>query len=280
MKAPARKSDVLRIVEGRLGRSVIKRLSALGLERSEIDEVVIPSRKLQHPSSRREKLTSEESDRQLRIIRVPSSAETAYLGRGGAHWHGSASPSLDWRADPFPALNRDTGSRIAAERLIQIEEGIYPDGAVANQPASGPERNRWTESRREAGRSQLSPLSISARIQLPFCLRSRFTPRRTIFRPTSRPARGRARHRNRDCYGPRFTEDWPARSGATRALGMAWLGRNQRVHLKIPIAIVPWSSNFLLNPLRADASAFRIIEVLRYPFKGGSCLRTLAAGCA
>jgi hypothetical protein len=40
---PATEGDILRIVEGRLAPSVIKRLSALGLERSEIDAVVIPS---------------------------------------------------------------------------------------------------------------------------------------------------------------------------------------------------------------------------------------------
>ena len=47
---------------------MIRRLAALGLERSEID-VVIPSRTLQHRRSRREKLTVEESDRVL--LRIP-----------------------------------------------------------------------------------------------------------------------------------------------------------------------------------------------------------------
>src|ERR1700679_3792585 len=85
-----------RAVSGRLSSSA----SALGLERSEIDEVVIPSRKLQHPRSRREKLTSEESDRQLRIIRVPSSAEAAYLGRGGRAlaWLRKSQPRLEGRS--------------------------------------------------------------------------------------------------------------------------------------------------------------------------------------
>lgn len=44
----------------------------LGLGRSEIDAVVIPSRTLQHRRSRREKLTIEKSDRVLRVIRVLS----------------------------------------------------------------------------------------------------------------------------------------------------------------------------------------------------------------
>lgn len=58
LRAPATESDILRLVEGRLASSVIARLSALGLECSEIDETVIPSRTLQHRRSRREKRSS------------------------------------------------------------------------------------------------------------------------------------------------------------------------------------------------------------------------------
>jgi len=51
LQSPATEGEILRIVEGRLAPPVIKRLSALGLERSEIDAVVIPSRTLQHRRS-------------------------------------------------------------------------------------------------------------------------------------------------------------------------------------------------------------------------------------
>jgi hypothetical protein len=54
LQPPATESEILRIVEGRLTPSVIKRLAALGLERGEIDAVVIPARTLQHRRSRRE----------------------------------------------------------------------------------------------------------------------------------------------------------------------------------------------------------------------------------
>ena len=125
LRAPATESDILRLVEGRLGASVIKRLSALGLERSEIDEVVIPSRTLQHRRSRREKLTMEESDRVLRIIRVLSSAEAVYGGRERAlAWLRKPQARLDGRS-PLSLLKTDTGSRIVEETLIQIDEGIY-----------------------------------------------------------------------------------------------------------------------------------------------------------
>jgi putative toxin-antitoxin system antitoxin component (TIGR02293 family) len=124
LRAPATESEILRIVEGRLAPSVIKRLTALGLERAEIDETVIPSRTLQHRRSRREKLTMEESDRVLRVIRVLSSAEAIYGSRERAlEWMRRPHPRLDGRA-PLSLLKTDTGSRIVEELLTQIDEGM------------------------------------------------------------------------------------------------------------------------------------------------------------
>ena len=60
--------------------------------------------------------------------------------------------------------------------------------------------------------------------------------------------------------------DWQSQLDATRDLGSRWLRRNESVLLKVPSAIVPQTSNFLFNPLHSDASAFRIVEVLMYPF--------------
>ena len=121
----ATEDDILRIVEGRLAPSVIKRLAALGLERSEIDAVVIPSRTLQHRRSRREKLTIEESDRVVRLIRALSLAESVYGGRERAlAWLRKSHPRLDGRT-PLSLLKTDTGARIVEELLIQIDEGLF-----------------------------------------------------------------------------------------------------------------------------------------------------------
>ena len=125
LQSPATEGEILRIVEGRLSPSVIKRLSTLGLERSEIDEVVIPSRTLQHRRSRREKLTVEESDRVLRVIRVLSLTESIYGSRERAlNWLRRPHPRLDERM-PLSLLKTDTGSRIVEELLIQIDEGMF-----------------------------------------------------------------------------------------------------------------------------------------------------------
>lgn len=125
MVAPVSEAQILRIVEGRLSPTVIKRLAALGLERAEIDEVVIPSRTLQHRRSRREKLTVEESDRVLRVIRVLSSAEAVYGDRERAlAWMRRANARLEGRS-PLSLLKTDTGSRIVEELLTQIDEGMF-----------------------------------------------------------------------------------------------------------------------------------------------------------
>jgi uncharacterized protein (DUF2384 family) len=81
MQPPATESDLLQIIEGQLAPGIVKRLIALGLQRSEIDQIVIPLQTLQHRRSRREKLTVEESDRVRRLIRILSSAELVYGSR-------------------------------------------------------------------------------------------------------------------------------------------------------------------------------------------------------
>jgi putative toxin-antitoxin system antitoxin component (TIGR02293 family) len=125
LRPPATEGEILRIVEGRLAPSVIQRLTSLGLERTEIDTVVIPSRTLQHRRSRREKLTVEESDRVLRVIRVLSLAESVYESRERAlAWLRKPHALLDGRT-PLSLLKTDTGSRIVEELLIQIDEGIF-----------------------------------------------------------------------------------------------------------------------------------------------------------
>jgi putative toxin-antitoxin system antitoxin component (TIGR02293 family) len=125
LQSPATDGEILRIVEGRFAPSVIKRLNTLGLERSEIDAIVIPSRTLQHRRSRREKLTVEESDRVLRVIRVLSRTESIYGTRERAlDWLRRPHPRIDSRT-PVSLLRTDAGSRIVEELLVQIDEGMF-----------------------------------------------------------------------------------------------------------------------------------------------------------
>jgi putative toxin-antitoxin system antitoxin component (TIGR02293 family) len=122
---PATETDVLRLVEGQLTPKVIQRLIAMGLGRPEIDALIIPLRTLQHRRSRHEKLSVEESDRVIRLIRVVSAAETVYGSRERAlAWLRRPHPRLDGR-NPLSLLRTDTGARIVEEFLIQIDEGMF-----------------------------------------------------------------------------------------------------------------------------------------------------------
>lgn len=125
LQPPSTETEMLRIVEAKLAPSVVKRLLALGLLRSEIDAVVIPLRTLQHRRSRREKLTVEESDRVFRVIRVLALAESVYGTRERAlAWLRNPHARLSGRS-PLSLLHTDTGSRIVEELLVQIDEGMF-----------------------------------------------------------------------------------------------------------------------------------------------------------
>jgi putative toxin-antitoxin system antitoxin component (TIGR02293 family) len=125
LRAPETETDMLRFVEGKLAPTVIKRLISLGLQRSEIDAIIIPLRTLQHRRSRREKLTVEESDRVLRVIRILSLAECVYGSRERAlGWLRNPHARLNGRT-PLSLLNTDIGSRIVEELLVQADEGMF-----------------------------------------------------------------------------------------------------------------------------------------------------------
>ncbi len=125
MPPPATETEVLKLVERQFAPSIIQRLLSLGLQRSEIDAAVIPSRTLQHRKSRREKLTLEESDRVIRLVRLLSSAEIVYGSRERAlAWLRTPNSRLDGRT-PLALIKTDTGSRMVEQLLVQIDEGMF-----------------------------------------------------------------------------------------------------------------------------------------------------------
>lgn len=125
VRPPQTEQELLDIVERQLPASSIKRLLALGITRSEVDALVIPLRTLQHRRSRREKLTVDESDRVLRVMRLLSQAESLYESRERAlAWLRRPNARLGERA-PLELLKTDAGSRIVEELLVQIDEGMF-----------------------------------------------------------------------------------------------------------------------------------------------------------
>jgi len=64
----------------------------------------------------------------------------------------------------------------------------------------------------------------------------------------------------------KLPKGWPKKLPATRALGDQWLDRNSSALLQVPSALVPHTSNFLLNPLHKDAARIMVISVSQQRF--------------
>jgi putative toxin-antitoxin system antitoxin component (TIGR02293 family) len=122
---PTTNAGLLELVQGGLDTSVVELLLQLGLERKEIEALIIPMRTLQHRRTRGARLTVEESDRVLGLLRTLSLTEEVYGGREKAlEWLRWPNPRLNDRV-PLLLLNTSVGVRMVEELLIQIDEGMF-----------------------------------------------------------------------------------------------------------------------------------------------------------
>jgi putative toxin-antitoxin system antitoxin component (TIGR02293 family) len=131
-----RGADVLQMVERRFETSIIDRLLRLGFDKAELSAVVIPARTLQHRRSRKERLTVEESDKVIRLLRVLRLAEEVYGSRERVlEWLRKPNANLDPALRnvlfaqggrvPMTLLNTETGARSVEQLLYQISEGVF-----------------------------------------------------------------------------------------------------------------------------------------------------------
>ncbi len=60
--------------------------------------------------------------------------------------------------------------------------------------------------------------------------------------------------------------DWREHPVTTRREGDRWLAERRTALLRVPSAIIPFTSNVLLNPLHPHAGTVRIAETIRAPF--------------
>ncbi len=105
--------------------SAVESLRDQGLTFTEISEIVISPRTLKHRKSRKEKLSSVETDRALRVARVVNLADKVFGSRMKALlWLRSADDRLDHRT-PMQMLVNESGGRLVESMLWQIDEGIY-----------------------------------------------------------------------------------------------------------------------------------------------------------
>lgn len=64
---------------------------------------------------------------------------------------------------------------------------------------------------------------------------------------------------------PHLPESWLQDEGLTRRLGSQFVAAMTHSVMKVPCAIAPFTSNYLLNPALSEKAGIRIIGVTRHP---------------
>lgn len=124
----ATKSDaaLAEMTEQGLPTEAVAELRSRGLSFAEVGEIVIPPRTLKHRKARGARLTTEESERLLRIARILALADRIF---------GDHDKALRWLRQPDPRWNdrsglamlrTEAGGRVVENTLWQIDEGMFP----------------------------------------------------------------------------------------------------------------------------------------------------------
>ncbi len=117
--------ELATVTEKGLPLTTIDRLKRHGLTFTEISDVVISPRTLKHRKSRKEALSSGETERVVRVARIVELAEQVFGSREKALlWLRSSDDRLNNRP-PMQMLVNEPGGRIVENMLWQIDEGIY-----------------------------------------------------------------------------------------------------------------------------------------------------------
>lgn len=123
LQGAASEFDIVKSIESRLPVSALRPLEAW-FDASELNDLVIARRTLAHRKSRNERLTTEESDRVLRLTRITQLAEEVFGDQEKAgRWLRKGKAQFDGRA-PIELLATEAGARLVEEALYRIEHGM------------------------------------------------------------------------------------------------------------------------------------------------------------
>jgi putative toxin-antitoxin system antitoxin component (TIGR02293 family) len=100
-------------------------VAASGMQMKDIYAVVIPARTLKHRRARKERLTPDESDKLVRLVRVYDQAVRVLGDKESAlYWLSEPKKRFDGRT-PVQMLRTDLGGRMVEEMLGQILYGMF-----------------------------------------------------------------------------------------------------------------------------------------------------------
>jgi putative toxin-antitoxin system antitoxin component (TIGR02293 family) len=125
LDAPVRNgSDLADLAAGRVGVIVIDRLAEHGLKADELS-FIIPRRTLTHRRQQNERLSTDESDKAIRLAKIVAQATAAF---------GNPEKAMRWLRIPQKKFSGKTalemastehGARLVEEVLVQIDEGYF-----------------------------------------------------------------------------------------------------------------------------------------------------------
>ena len=117
-------ADTAELARERVGLFVIDRLAEHGLRADEL-AFIIPRRTLTHRRAQDARLSTDESDKEIRLARIPAQATTVFGDEGKAlrwlrkaHRHFAGRTALDM-------AGTEHGARLVEEALAQIDEGYF-----------------------------------------------------------------------------------------------------------------------------------------------------------
>ena len=123
---PASDFDLAELIERGLPSDTLSLLKEKGLTFTEVADLIISPRTLQHRKARgNQQLTHEEADKVVRIARILAFAEQVF---------GDREKALRWLRKPDDRLNErsrlsmlitESGGRVVEEMLWQIDEGMF-----------------------------------------------------------------------------------------------------------------------------------------------------------
>jgi len=116
-------ADLARIVDRGIRLTVLRHVLRAGFSKQEIERLIIPARTWRHRKTKREPLSTEESDRVVRLARIQALTEDAF---------GDAAKANRWLREPLGILNgkspldvarTDSGTRLIEQIIAKLDWG-------------------------------------------------------------------------------------------------------------------------------------------------------------
>jgi putative toxin-antitoxin system antitoxin component (TIGR02293 family) len=119
----ASEADLARIVDRGIRVAVLTHIQRAGFSKQEIERLIIPARTWRHRKTKREPLSTEESDRVVRLARIQALAEDTFGDVAKANrWLREPLGILEGKS-PVDIARTESGARLIEQILAKLDWG-------------------------------------------------------------------------------------------------------------------------------------------------------------